>query len=155
MSFKHDSAIYKALKITCLVALIATTGCASKTKFKCQDGMGGSCLSLREAARLVETGEVGSDRTYAQYAAHQKAKFKKNKKQKRTKQQGTNGFYPARVPTFPMQTLNNPALRVPEQSIQVWVAPYQADGIYYQASYINVLVKKGHWLKPVVDGVSQ
>lgn len=57
---------------------------------------------------------------------------------------------------FVVQNYSNQPSRVGEHVLQMWIAPYESeDGIYFQQSYINVVVKKGEWLPPVVDDLSE
>lgn len=36
-------------------------------------------------------------------------------------------------------------IRVPEKTARVWVAPYVADDIYHEASYIKFVIKPSSW----------
>lgn len=119
-------------KIIIVIAILTLTGCAEKSRFDCPYGKGPSCISMSEIDINIKSGEQS----------------------KCGKKSCVKTVKPASV-TFPVQTDSNPALRVPEQVMQMWVAPYEAkNGIYYQQAYVNIIVKDASWQAPVLDDAS-
>lgn len=119
--------------ILLMVALISLTGCAEKSRFDCPYGKGPSCLSMGEIDKMIKTNNPN--------------KCSKNSCSK-SQVAGANI-------AFPVQTDPDPALRVPEQVMQMWIAPYEAkNGIYYQQAYVNIIVKDASWQAPVLDDAS-
>lgn len=119
-------------KIIIVIAILTLTGCAEKSRFDCPYGKGPSCISMSEIDKNIKSGEQS----------------------KCGKKSCVKTVTPVPV-TFPVQTDSNPALRVPEQVMQMWVAPYEAkNGIYYQQAYINIIVKDASWQAPVLDDAS-
>lgn len=110
------------------------TGCAEKSRFDCPYGKGPSCISMSEIDKNIKTNTNG------------KSSCSKTNCTKPNK--GANV-------TLHVQTAANPALRVPETVLQMWVSPYEAsNGIYYQQAYVNIIVKNASWAAPVLDDPS-
>ena len=137
-------------QIITMLVVVMLAGCSGKQKFKCPHSSGGSCLSSRKISKLIAQGDINENQDYDAYVKQQAVRKKTKQRKKKH-----IGFYPVKTPTFAMQTLSNPATRVPEEAIQVWLAPFESKGVYHQAHYINVVVKDGHWVAPVIDGESQ
>lgn len=53
--------------------------------------------------------------------------------QKKSANQSSGGYF------------DSNGLRVPEKTARVWVAPYVADDIYHEASFIRFVVKPSSW----------
>ncbi len=120
-------------QIIIVIAILALTGCAEKSRFDCPYGKGPSCISMDQIDKNIKSG----DQPKCSKAGCAKSNIKD-----------------AGV-TFPIQTNPNPALRVPEQVMQMWIAPYEAkNGIYYQQAYVNIIVKEASWQAPVLDDAS-
>ena len=123
-------------QILLVIAILALTGCAEKSRFDCPYAKGPSCLSMSEIDKRIKTGDSKTLSTCCK-ADNAKSMTK---------------IVPV---TFPVQSNATPALRVPEQVLQMWVAPYEASsGIYYQQSFINIIVKNSSWKAPVLDDAS-
>lgn len=118
-----------------VVISMLLTGCAGTSKFDCPAGGGVRCQSISKIDSMVTDGSI------------------ENKNVKPTQKKNRN--YIADKATFPQKTISNAPTRTTEQVLQLWVAPYEsADGIYYQQAFLNVVVKNGGWIMPVVDDLS-
>ena len=125
-------------RIFIIIAIIALTGCAEKSRFDCPYGKGPSCLSMSEIDKHIKVGGATS-----------KSSCSKESCSKRTAKPSST------VAAQVVQHDANPAQRIPETVLQMWVSPYEASsGIYYQASYANIIVKDAAWAPPVLDDLS-
>ena len=124
------------MRVLTIAAVLLLTGCASTSKFDCPAGSGVSCTSISRVNDMVDEGSLEQH-------------IGKRKKRKKHKE------YVVEKPSFEQKTLANAPTRTTEQILQLWVAPYEgAEGIYYQQAFVNVVVRKGGWVKPVVDDLS-
>ena len=107
--------------------LLCNLGCTS-SHFDCPASKGVHCQKLSTVDALVDSG-VDLD---------------KPKKKKRCR-----WFTPKKIKPQPAvihTTSDNPPVRVAEELLQVWLAPYETgNGVYHQASYLNLVVKPAYW----------
>lgn len=123
-------------RIFIIIAIIALTGCAEKSRFDCPYGKGPSCLSMSEIDKHIKVG------------AAPKSCSKESCSKRATKPVAV-------VAAHSMQHDASPAQRIPETVLQMWVSPYEASsGIYYQAAFANIIVKDAAWQAPVLDDLS-
>jgi type IV conjugative transfer system lipoprotein TraV len=117
-----------------IVSILLITGCAGKSKFDCPATYGVRCQSISKIDSMIDDGSINAQA---------------NKKTKK------GGDYLTDKITFPERTLSNAPTRTTEQILELWVAPYESiDGVYYQQAFLNVVVKNGTWVKPVVDDLT-
>lgn len=112
-----------------IIMLLATilTGCGN-SRFDCPYAQGPSCLSMEQIDKNIKSG----------------------KKAGCIDAQKTIEPIDLQLPVIESAT-PAPAKRIPEEVLQMWVAPYETtDGIFYQASFINVIVKDARWIGPKV-----
>jgi hypothetical protein len=126
-------------KIICILVCVILSGCAEKSRFDCPYGKGPSCLSMSEIDKHIKVGATTSSKSSCSKASCGKKAAKPE----------------AVVAAHSMQHDASPAQRIPETVLQMWVSPYEASsGIYYQASYANIIVKDAAWAPPVLDDLS-
>ena len=118
-----------------IISFLFITGCASSANFDCPASRGIKCKSISVIDRMVTDGSI--DNINMARNTHK------------------NKDYTADKITFPQHTLSNAPTRTTEQVLQLWVAPYETvDGIYYQQAFLNVVVKNGGWVSPIVDDLT-
>lgn len=123
-------------RIFVIVTILALTGCAEKSRFDCPYVKGPSCSSMDQIDKRIKSGNLDAGRTCC-------------------KNNSTKSVVKSAPVTLTVQTNANNVLRVPEQVLQMWVAPYEAtNGIYYQQAFINIIVKGASWQAPVLDDAS-
>lgn len=115
-----------------LIAIMLSSACSSG-KFDCPVGEGIFCKPVSEVDRMADRGSFSKENR--KQTKGQKKRFFKKKhgslKEKNIKL---------------LKADLNPPERIPDQVLQVWVAPFEtADGVYHQPARMNVVVKKGHW----------
>lgn len=131
-------------KILIIIAILTLTGCVEKSRFDCPYAKGPSCLSMSEIDKNNKTNTINK------LSCGKDSCVKSSCTKKSVTQASVS-----RPVKLPVQTDANPALRVPETVLQMWVSPYEANnGIYYQASFINIIVKDAAWQAPVLDDAS-
>ena len=124
------------MRVLIIAVVVLLTGCASNAKFDCPASGGVNCTSISRIDQMVDEGSLEQH-------------IGKRKRNKRNKE------YIAIKPSFEQKTLANAPTRTTEQVLQLWVAPYEGlDGIYYQQAFVNVVVRNGGWVKPVVDDLT-
>ena len=129
-------------KIIVIIAVFLLSGCAEKSRFDCPYGKGPSCASMSTIDKMIKSENV----TSAGSLSCTKDSCSSSKRKSQTKVQSA---------TIPVHADPNPALRVPEEVMQLWIAPYEAgNGIYYQQAYVNIIVKDASWQAPVLDDAS-
>lgn len=112
-----------------IIMLLATilTGCGN-SRFDCPYAQGPSCLSMEQIDKNIKSGKQNNCQ------AIQKVTDKKD----------------VQLAVIESAT-PQPAKRIPEEVLQMWIAPYETtDGIFYQASFVNVIVKDARWIGPKV-----
>lgn len=129
-------------KVICILVCLILSGCAEKSRFDCPYGSGPSCLSMSEIDKNIKTNTNSSVKTSAPCSKTSCGK-------KASSKAASN------IAVLPMHADAKPAIRIPEAVLQMWVSPYEANtGIYYQASYVNIIVKDAVWRAPVLDDAS-
>lgn len=112
-----------------LLAILALSGCGN-SRFDCPYSQGPSCLSMEQIDKNIKSGK--------------KSGCSKTEKCASIAQKNVDVIESANPA---------PAKRMPEEVLQMWVAPHESsDGIFYQASFVNVIVKDASWIGPkIVD----
>lgn len=124
-------------KLLIIIAIISLSGCAEKSRFDCPYGKGPSCISMSEIDKNIKNNTVVNSC---------------GKTNCSTKNADTAKKPAAKIPGSIGAT---PASRIPEVVLQMWISPYEANkGIYYQASFINIIVKDASWAAPNLDDAS-
>jgi len=120
-------------KLLIIIAIINLTGCAEKSRFDCPYGKGPSCISMSEIDKNIKNNAVAPSCNTASC--------------------GSKAISSAKSKVKPPITADAaPATRIPEVVLQMWVSPYEANnGIYYQASFVNIIVRDASWAAPVLD----
>lgn len=116
--------------------LIMLSGCA-KDRFDCPYTAGPSCANMTQIDSHIKTGGASTKaKSKAGYCGESECEDKKS---------------------LVIETVKpNPAMRTPEVVMQMWIAPYEStDGIFYQASFVNVIVKKSEWENSVGIDVTE
>ena len=125
-------------RIFIIIAILTLAGCAEKSRFDCPYGSGPSCLSMSEIDKNIKTNAT--------------SKLACSKDSCRAPAKNAVATTAATLQPTPDA---QPARRVPETVLQMWVSPYEANtGIYYQASFVNIIVKDAAWQAPVLDDAS-
>ena len=123
-------------RLLIIIAIISLTGCAEKSRFDCPYGKGPSCISMSDIDKNIK----------ANSASVKSATCNKASCDKKVSNATSNKI------ALPVQTDAKPAVRTPETVLQMWITPYEANsGIYYQASFVNIIVKDATWQAPVLD----
>jgi type IV conjugative transfer system lipoprotein TraV len=134
-------------RLIVIVAILCLSGCAEKSRFDCPYGKGPTCASMDTIDKMIK-----SDGTSTQ---NKSSCTKYSCAQSKCSQSRTVKDVKSAMISFPVQTCSNPALRIPEKIMQLWIAPYEASsGIYYQQAYVNIIVKEASWQAPVLDDAS-
>ena len=124
-----------------MIAILTLVGCAEKSRFDCPYGSGPSCLSMSEIDKNIKDNTSSNVKTSAPCSKISCGK--------------TSSKTTSNMAALPMHADAKPATRIPETVLQMWVSPYEAvNGIYYQASYVNIIVKDAVWQAPVLDDAS-
>jgi len=133
-------------RIFIMIAILTLAGCAEKSRFDCPYGSGPSCLSMSEIDKNIKTNTNSNVKMSASCSKSACGKKAGNK---------TGNKTASNIATLPMHADAKPATRIPETVLQMWVSPYEANtGIYYQASFVNIIVKDAVWQAPVLDDAS-
>lgn len=112
-----------------LLSLSLLVGCASNPKFECPLQEGGvKCKSLKEVSEMVERGEINK-RGVGKNVIPVKAR--------------EINIAMASTATTPKR--NTPE-RVPEKTLDVWLASYETDGIFHQENLITIVAEPAHWV---------
>lgn len=108
-------------RIFVLLGIIGLTGCTHmNSHLDCGLQKGATCKSLDEVNQLVDAGHLG------------------NGKIKRVKRHGRHIHVAGNTPK---------PVRVPEEVMRIWVAPYQdAQGNYHGEKFVYAVVKSSAWL---------
>lgn len=128
--------------IIVIITVILLGGCAEKSRFDCPYGQGPTCASMDTIDKMIKNGNL----TKKPYSACNKtpcdnAQIAKNSK---LDKDATQNNLDEKLP-----------IRVPEEVMQLWIAPYEAtNGIYYNCAYVNIIVKEATWRAPTFDDVS-
>ena len=129
-------------RIFIMIAILTLAGCAEKSRFDCPYGSGPSCLSMSVIDKNIKTNTSSNVKTSASCSKTSCGKKSSNKTT-------------SNIAALPMHADAKPATRIPETVLQMWVSPYEANtGIYYQASFVNIIVKDAVWQAPVLDDAS-
>lgn len=129
-------------RIFIIIAILTLSGCAEKSRFDCPYGQGPSCLSMSEIDKNIKDNTNPNAKIITPCSKTSCGKKTGNKTA-------------ANIALLPMPLEAKPATRIPETVLQMWVSPYEANtGIYYQASYVNIIVKEAVWQAPVLDDAS-
>lgn len=124
-----------------MIAVVLLSGCAEKSRFDCPYGKGPSCASMATIDKMIKSENVASPDS--------------SSCTKGTCSPSNKGHSKVQAAAITVQTDPNPALRVPEEVMQLWIAPYETPcGIYYQQAYVNIIVKEASWQAPVLDDAS-
>ena len=126
-------------KVLIIVAILTLTGCAEKSRFDCPYGKGPSCISMSEIDKNIKANRPTTKISCSKGACNNT--------------DGRKAVQKVVATAATLQTANaNPAQRLPETVLQMWICPYAANsGIYYQASFVNIIVKDAVWQAPVLD----
>ena len=129
-------------RIFIIIAILTLSGCAEKSRFDCPYGSGPSCLSMSEIDKNIKTNTSSNVKTSASCSKTSCGKKADSKTA-------------SNIAALAMHADAKPATRIPETVLQMWVSPYEANtGIYYQASFVNIIVKDAVWQAPVLDDAS-
>ena len=122
--------------IAIALTLIMLSGCV-KDRFDCPYTAGASCANMTQIDHHIKAGEQNT-----------KAKSK-------TSLCGDTESDDKK--SLVIETVKpHPAGRTQEVVMQMWIAPYEStDGIFYQASFVNVIVKKSEWENSVGMDVTE
>lgn len=115
----------KTRKIVCVsFLLVGLMGCTSmNSKFSCPNKPGVNCRSLDQVNDMVDRGLVGMEETH------------RSKNLNKWSMQNIN-----------RQPPQSDVLRMGEQVVRVWIAPYQdVNNNYHNESIIYTVVRKNKW----------
>lgn len=111
------------------ICAVLVIGCGTK-KFDCPYNDGVYCKSLSEVNEMVNRGEHGKNLKTS-------AKAKENFFNK--------GPLTSSQVLIPIDTKE--PIRVPEQVVRIWLAPYESqDGTFHQQTVINTVARPAHWV---------
>jgi len=128
--------------IIVIITVILLGGCAEKSRFDCPYGQGPTCASMDTIDKMIKNGNL----TKKQDGACNKKPCNNLQISKNTK---TNIII--QQEHFDEKS----PIRVPEEVMQLWIAPYEtANGIYYNCAYVSIIVKEATWRAPTFDDVS-
>ena len=114
------------------------SGCGSVMQFDVPPEKGLRGVSVAEVDRISKQGKLPSGNT--------------NKIEKHNNQ--VIDFDASALP-FTKTAMEASPLRTHEVVLQMWIAPYESQGgIYFQPSFVNVVVKPSQWLPPIVDDLT-
>lgn len=129
-------------RILIIAVFLTLSGCAEKSRFDCPYGSGPSCLSMSEIDKNIKDNTNSNVKTSAPCSKT----FCGKKASSKTA---------SNIAALPMHADAKPVTRIPETVLQMWVSPYETNtGIYYQASFVNIIVKDAVWQAPVLDDAS-
>ena len=119
------------IKKTTLIPILffLLTGCSSmNSQFDCSNKPGVTCKSIDQVNDMVDRGVIGRERNSG-------------------KTKNTNQSYLVRKDSNIISRFNG--LRVGEQVVRVWVAPYQdVNSNYHNESTLYTVVRKNNWVVP-------
>ena len=111
-------------------AIALLTGCA-ESRFDCPYSGGKSCMSMDKIDVMIK----GSNPEGAVRERENMGKLAMNEPGSMAAPRTSN------------------AVRIPEEVMQLWVAPYESEsGIYYHSSFVNVIVREPYWKAPLTVG---
>jgi len=121
--------------LTVLFSLMLLSGCAAlNSDFQCPLKNGTQCKRVDQINQMVNRGQLGHDSNLNN---------KDNNLYKNTEANSYNNF----SQPYPMKIKPGNPLRYHETVMRIWVAPYEdTKGNYHQASFIDTVVKQGHWI---------
>lgn len=124
---------------------IALAGCAStgSSNFSCPAPNTGMCKPIHEVDKMVSNGELGQDNPSSTNANTMSA-------------QQTAGAFDNFSTPYPASIITPGApLRIQEQVMALWVAPYQdKQGNYHDPSTLYTVIEPGRWAANPVTAVS-
>lgn len=129
-------------KIILIITVVFLNGCVEKSRFDCPYGKGPTCASMETIDKMIKSDNVTKINT------NSCAKNNCNSSNIGENTKSTKNISPAEID-------KNSALRIPEEIMQLWIAPYESsNGIYYNQSYVTIIVKDAIWRGPVLDDLS-
>lgn len=148
MIFFFSKKIFKKVSVICisfvfLISALSLTGCtASNGGFQCPDKGGVMCKRLDQVNSMVDKGEISE--TSSDEAQGNCITLKDNCN---TESCGLLGNFNNYSKPFATTLTPGEPLRYGETVMRVWIAPYvDKDGDYHHQSYVDVVVKPGHWI---------
>lgn len=114
------------LKIILLTGCLSLVGCVSNQKFDCPKIDGVRCQNMSEIDKLIDLGELNSNKKVIHSECKCKARYKT---------------------VYRLQTKidGDPSLRSQEEISQIWVAGFESEGIYHHPSLLSIVLKPAQW----------